>query len=90
MKKADDGRFYYEDKDVLYEVLFSQSSGLYEVSEVKVFLEKNTDYGDRTRLVGKEKQWYQGKVYSSFQNIYLTKEEAEGKAKELNEKNRGQ
>lgn len=78
-----DGKNYFEDGDVLYEVLATGKDGEYEVSEVGVTVEDDVNYGRRTHLRGKSKSWYQGDEFSSYQGLYLTKEAAQKRVDEL-------
>lgn len=78
-----DGKYYFEDGDVLYEVLATGKDGEYEVSEVGVTIEDDVNYGRRTHLRGKSKSWYQGDEFSSYQGLYLTKEAAQKRVDEL-------
>lgn len=80
------GKYYYEDGDVLYEILATGKNGEYVVSEVSVAIEDDENYGKRTHLQGKTRSWYQGNEFSSYQGLYLTKEEATQQVEELKQR----
>ena len=63
-----------------------RQDGEYEVSEVSVVTEDDENYGKRTHLQGKTRSWYQGNEFSSYQGLYLTKEEATRQVEELKQK----
>ena len=70
--KKENGKIYYEVGDILYYPYFDPNSGKYIIEELKVV---STEGGITRFEEPKHYQKYVGPEYSSYSNLFFSKEE---------------